>query len=218
LDDLIYWHLLHTTRDYRQLQRYRYFTHFTVHRCTHIRILSLHYSYPGNGLITVSLSLQITHEVSLHRQILFLQLFCNCKFWRLDSVQFLCYQAHILAGWRLETRLCAATASFGNLPYNHFALATQKILPLCCWEGVFTAPLHSNGSYSIVACVFIDAGMCLPSHCLAMNVCSTFAIPAVGRHVNNKVSPHIFNYSDSVAESKWNKLISVHFESCVIYN
>jgi hypothetical protein len=29
-----------TTRDYRQLQRYRQFTHFTVHRYTRIRILS----------------------------------------------------------------------------------------------------------------------------------------------------------------------------------
>jgi hypothetical protein len=24
LDDLIYWHLIHSTRNYRQLQRYRY--------------------------------------------------------------------------------------------------------------------------------------------------------------------------------------------------
>jgi hypothetical protein len=35
---------------------------------------------------------------------------------------------------------------------------------------VFTAPLHSIGSYSIVACVFVAAGMCLASRCLAMNV------------------------------------------------
>jgi hypothetical protein len=47
---------------------------------------------------------------------------------------------------------------------------------------VFTAPLHSNGSYSIVACVFVDAGMCLSSRCLAMNVYSDFTIPAFGRH------------------------------------
>jgi hypothetical protein len=43
---------------------------------------------------------------------------------------------------------------------------------------VFIAPLHSNGSYSIIA-----AGMCLPSHCLAMNVYSDFTIPAFGRRV-----------------------------------
>jgi hypothetical protein len=51
--------------------------------------------------------------------------------------------------------------------------------PLYCSEGVFTAPLHSNGSYSIVACVFVAAGMCY----VAMNVYSDFAIPAFGRHV-----------------------------------
>jgi hypothetical protein len=52
--------------------------------------------------------------------------------------------------------------------YNHIAWATQKTQPLYCWEGVSTASLHSNGSYSIVACVFVAAGMCftesLPSN------------------------------------------------------
>jgi hypothetical protein len=80
-------------------------THFTVHRYTRTSVLSLHYSYPGNGFITVSLSLQITHEVLFSSLIPFLTLFCNCQFRRLDSIQFLCSQAHILAGWRLETRL-----------------------------------------------------------------------------------------------------------------
>jgi hypothetical protein len=40
-----------------------------------------------------------------HRLIPFLPLFCSCQSRRLDSVQFLCYHAHILAGWHLETRL-----------------------------------------------------------------------------------------------------------------
>jgi hypothetical protein len=48
---------------------------------------------------------------------------------------------------------------------------------------MFTVPLHSNGSYSIVAWVFLAAGMCLPSRCLAMNVYSDFIIPAFGHHV-----------------------------------
>jgi hypothetical protein len=38
-------------------------THFTVHRYTRTRVLFLQKSHPGNGFITVSLSLQITHEV-----------------------------------------------------------------------------------------------------------------------------------------------------------
>jgi hypothetical protein len=55
--------------------------------------------------------------------------------------------------------------------------------PLYCWEGVLTAPLHSNGSNSIIACVFVAAGMCLPSRCLAMNVYSDCTIPTFGLHV-----------------------------------
>jgi hypothetical protein len=34
----------------------------------------------------------------------------------------------------------------------------------------FTATLHSNGSYLIVTCVFVAAGMCLPSRCLAVGL------------------------------------------------
>jgi hypothetical protein len=48
---------------------------------------------------------------------------------------------------------------------------------------MFTAPLHSNGRYSGVACVFVAAGVCLPSTCLAVDVSSDFTIPAFGRHV-----------------------------------
>jgi hypothetical protein len=39
------------------------FPHSTVHRYTRISVLSLHQSHPGNGFSTVSLPLQITHEV-----------------------------------------------------------------------------------------------------------------------------------------------------------
>jgi hypothetical protein len=41
LVDWIYWHLIHTTRNYRQLQPYCWTTHFTVHRYTRTRVLSL---------------------------------------------------------------------------------------------------------------------------------------------------------------------------------
>jgi hypothetical protein len=88
---------------------------------------------------------------SFYSLIRFLPLFCYRQVQRLDSIQFLCSQAHILAGWCLESRL--------TLLYNHFARNTQKTQPLSCWEGVFTAPMHSNGSYSIVACVLAAAGM-----------------------------------------------------------
>jgi hypothetical protein len=55
--------------------------------------------------------------------------------------------------------------------------------PLSYWKDVFTVPFHSNGSYSIVACVFVAARMCLPCRCLAINIYSDFDIPAFVRHV-----------------------------------
>jgi hypothetical protein len=55
---------------------------------------------------------------------------------------------------------------------------------------VFTAPLHGNGSYSIVACVFVAAEMCLQSSYLAMNIYSDFTIPAFGRHVTMYIHMH----------------------------
>jgi hypothetical protein len=66
--------------------------------------------------------------------------------------------------------------------------------------GVFTAPVHNNGSYLIVACVFIAAGMCLPSCCLAMDVTSDFTIPAFGRHVRipSEVSVRISSHETPV--------------------
>jgi hypothetical protein len=48
---------------------------------------------------------------------------------------------------------------------------------------MFTASLHINGSYSITACVFVAAGMCLPRCCPVMNVYYDFTIVAFGRHV-----------------------------------
>jgi hypothetical protein len=54
---------------------------------------------------------------------------------------------------------------------------------LYCWWGVFTTPLHSNGSYPMVACVFVGAGMCFPSRWLVMKVYYDFTIPAFRRHV-----------------------------------
>jgi hypothetical protein len=75
LNDWIYCALYtHTTRNYTQLQRYRYSTHITVHLCTLIRVLRLHWSYPSNGFITVSHT-----KSSFHSLIPFLPLFCNCQ-------------------------------------------------------------------------------------------------------------------------------------------
>jgi hypothetical protein len=88
-------------------------------------------------------------KYSLHSIIPFLPLFCSCQFRRLDSIQFLCSQAHILAGWLLElvSVLDSTIVLCWTLPYNHFAQITQKTqlllspIVLC----VFTAPQQSNG-------------------------------------------------------------------------
>jgi hypothetical protein len=84
---------------------------------------------------------------------------------------------------RLQTRLFSA---------HYFARTRQKTQSLYCWGGVFTVPLHSNGSYSIFACVFVAAGMCLPGRCLEMNVYSEFHISAFGRH-DTIFSPRVLN-------------------------
>jgi hypothetical protein len=55
-------------------------------------------------------------------------------------------------------------------------------IPLSC-RGVFTSPLNRHGSSSVVVCLFISGGTCLPSLCLTMNVYSGSAIPAFRRHV-----------------------------------
>jgi hypothetical protein len=108
-------------------------------------------------------------ESSFHSLTPFLPLVCNCQFRRLDWIQFLCSQAHIPAGWRPETRLFTSRLLF------HPA-AEPSLQPLCTD--------HAENTASIVkevclprCCLAIDvlfirtfdsAGMCLPSHCIAM--------------------------------------------------
>jgi hypothetical protein len=53
-------------------------------------------------------------------------LFCSCQFRRLDSVQFLCSQAHILADWHLESRLTSLHGVELIIIYNHVAQIMQK--------------------------------------------------------------------------------------------
>jgi hypothetical protein len=123
-------------------------------------------------------------KTSFHSLTHYLPLLCNCQFRRLDSIQFLSPETHVVAGWRLETRLfCMLLVPASELFFITTLHGPRRKHSLCIVEGVFTALLHSNGSYPIVACVFVAAGMCLPSRCLAMNDYSDFAIPAFGRHV-----------------------------------
>jgi hypothetical protein len=114
----------YTNRDYKQLQLYRYSTHFTVHRCTRIGFSVFTSRILAMDLITVSLSLKITHEAFFSEPNSFLAMI-------LDSIQFLCSQAHIPAGWSLEIRLDFSPAlCCRTLLYNHSAGNTQKTQPL----------------------------------------------------------------------------------------
>jgi hypothetical protein len=106
-----------------------------------------------------------------HGLISFLPVFHKCQINSIPS-------APKLISWQTGVSKLDST-----LLYNHFTRTTQKIQRLYCWVGVFTTPLHSNRSYSIVACVFVAAGMCLPSRCLAMNVYSDFTVPSFGCYV-----------------------------------
>jgi hypothetical protein len=97
----------------------------------------------------------------------------------------LVYSAHI---WDVHI-----SVDSHNNSYSKFSILRRREANLTLWlgptqqpyclEGGFTAPLPSNGSYSIVGCIFVAAGMCLPSRCLVTNVYSNVTIPAFGRHV-----------------------------------
>jgi hypothetical protein len=97
---------------------------------------------------------------------------------------------------RLASRNSAESLPF--LPI-HFRCHLKRLPQFClCWPWILVIeprggpdrkqrfptiplllqrPLHRNGSFSIVACVFISTGTCLPSRCLAMNVYTGSAIP-----------------------------------------
>jgi hypothetical protein len=120
LDDWIYCTLyIHSSGlQAIRVQPYHWHTRFTVHRHAHTRVLSLHQSYPGNGFIIVSLSLQITHRA------FFSETF-SCHYSATanseDSIKFLCSQAHIPAGWCPKTRLL--TSFYAS---EHFFITTLQ--------------------------------------------------------------------------------------------
>jgi hypothetical protein len=171
LDDWIYWHPIHSARDYKQYSAIAdlHTLQFTVAHALGFsvftsRILAVDF-------ITVSLSLQIAREVFFAPSNSFLATLAAAN--SEDSTQFN-YSA---------PKLISRQAGISNLDpslaiplqcfiYNRFARTTQKTRSLYCWECVFRAPLHSNRSYSIVACIFDATRMCLPSRCLANNVYS----------------------------------------------
>jgi hypothetical protein len=137
-------HVMHSRNSGLQaIQRYRYFTHtlqFTVAHTLEFSVFTSHIL--ATDLQQSHCHLKSQMESSFHSLIPFLPLYCSCQFRRLDSVQFLCCQAHILAGWRLETRLI-----------------TSRLLTLSFWILVITTlhdPTEKNLCCLLIRCLAID--------------------------------------------------------------
>jgi hypothetical protein len=92
---------------------------------------------------------------------------------------------HILLSqiWDFPFRRLLRLAGSASKPFFITTLhGPRRKQPDYLWEGVFTTPLRSNGSYSIVAFVFFAAGKCVPSRYLATDVSSDFTVPGVMSH------------------------------------
>jgi hypothetical protein len=114
---------------------------------------------------------------SFHSLIDFLPLFCSCQFRRLDSVQFLCSQAHIPAGGRLETRLSSTKLFFITILHRPCKKHSLPSVAKACLQRRFIAMRVTQ----FLLAYSLPLGMCLPSRCLAVNFYSDFTIPAFGR-------------------------------------
>jgi hypothetical protein len=142
LDDSIYYTLyIHTVRDYRQ-----YSAIADLHTLQFTPTHALGFSVFTSRILSTDLSQSHCYfnshmKASWHSLIFFLQFLLN--YFQLPSPE-LC-PIPILAAW-------------GPL-YIASRRTDRKHRFLYCCEGVFTAPLHSNGCYSIVASVLVAAGM-----------------------------------------------------------
>jgi hypothetical protein len=143
LDDWIYFTLYIHNSELQTIQRYGRFAHITVHRYTRTSpILATD--------LSVSLSLQLTLEAFLAQS--------NC---------FLAISSQSPSTVISRTQSNSNSSCMRSSLYSLEADGRKHCFLYCC-EGVFTAPLHNNGSYSIVAFIFVATGICLPSRCLAM--------------------------------------------------
>jgi hypothetical protein len=131
-----------TNRNYRQLQRYRYSTHFSVHRYT------LGFSVFTSRILATDLSQSHCHfkshmKSSCHSLTHFLP-FCSCQFRRLDSFQF-------LLDYLISKVLSSTPASTPP-------------------QATFSTPLQTLGTDHTENTVFYCRKMCLLIRCLAMGV------------------------------------------------
>jgi hypothetical protein len=173
LDDCIYWHLIHTTRDYRQCSTAAISTHFTLHRYTRTSVLSLHKSHPGNGFITISLSFQIRHGVFFSQPNSFLPIILQLPVPKTRLISIPLFPGSYPG--RLTS--CNSTVRFTlccwTVPYNHFARTTQKIASIVKKAFLLVRCL---AIVVLLLLALVAAGMCLPSSCLAMGLYVTTCI------------------------------------------
>jgi hypothetical protein len=151
-----------TTRDYRQYSSIA-IVHTSQFTVTH----ALGFPVFTSRVLATDLSqshrnLKSHVKSSCHSP--FLPLFCNCQFRRLDSIQFLCSQAHILAGWHLEARLSTVCCSieFFFITTLHKPQGKHRFIFSPTVLGVFTAPLHNNGR----GADHMENSLCIVEACL----------------------------------------------------
>jgi hypothetical protein len=138
LYDWIYWHLIYSTRNYRQLQRYRY-SHILQFTVTH----ALGSSVFTSPILATDVWQSHCHfkshmKTSFHSLIHFLPFLLNHL--RLPSPE-------------LDPILDNNEIKLPSLSlHNPLARTTQKTQPLYCWEGLFTDLLPNNGR-TIFECV-----------------------------------------------------------------
>jgi hypothetical protein len=139
LNDWIYWHLIHTARDYRQLQHYHWSTHFTVHRWTRTMI-----SVSTSRILATDLSHMKSSCHSLIPFLLFLLSHLRLPSPELDPflnnnwLNWTLLQVNSLNFWR---QLKRPSLTF----YNTSTRTTQKTQPLYCSESLFTDLLPCSG-------------------------------------------------------------------------
>jgi hypothetical protein len=131
-DDWIYCTLyIHTTRDYRQ---YSAIADLLTLQLTVVH--TLEFLVFTSLILATDLSQSHCHfksriKFSFHCLFPLLPLFCSCQFRTPDSIQFLCSQAHIPAGWSLETRL--STLDYCSVAsQSHIATDGQSISKSWC--------------------------------------------------------------------------------------
>jgi hypothetical protein len=145
LDDWIYWHLIHTIRDYRQYSA-----------IADLHILQFTFTH-ARGFSVFTSRILATDLLQSH---------CNLKSHMNSPLQF---NSFIVISFQLPSTAISRTLlnsipllpssypgrlasrnSTNSSQLNYSARTTQKTQRLYCWEGVFAAPLHGNGSYSTV--------------------------------------------------------------------